>query len=224
MMWPIRELEQKTIVSFSDAHSPPKLGRELTVFKGDLSYQGLADALAHQRVAYTVEFYPEEGKYHHDGHRKCGVRQSPEDTRRWGGQCPVCHRPLTFRVLSRAQAMAHGGRETPTGSDGLVQHDGSRPPFIRLAPLQEIIAETLGQGIATKRVGAEYRRISRELGSELQVLTGAAAADLQKVAGERLAQAVMKARVGDVQIDPGYDGVYGKVRVWPDQVQGARAR
>ena len=89
MFWPIRELDRKTIVSFSDAHSPQKLGRELTVFEGELSYHGLAEAVAHQRVAYTAEFYPQEGKYHYDGHRKCGVRPSPEDTRRQGGRCPV---------------------------------------------------------------------------------------------------------------------------------------
>jgi uncharacterized protein (TIGR00375 family) len=223
MMWPIRELEQKTFVSFSDAHSPPKLGRELTVFEGELSYRGLAEALAHQRVAYTAEFYPQEGKYHYDGHRKCGVRQSPEDTRRLGGQCPACRRPLTLGVLNRVQVMANGGLEAATFSDGFVRHAGSRPPFIRLVPLQEIIAETLGQGTATKRVDAEYRRISLELGGELQVLTGATAADLEKVAGERLTQAVMKARLGDVQIDPGYDGVFGKVRVWPDPPAGSPA-
>tara|TARA_B100000315_G_scaffold130580_1_gene120191 strand:- start:1583 stop:2833 length:1251 start_codon:yes stop_codon:yes gene_type:complete len=221
MMWPIREMDQKTIVSFSDAHSLPKLGRELTVFEGELSYRGLSEALANQRIAYTAEFYPQEGKYHYDGHRKCGVRQSPEDTRRLGGRCPVCRRPLTLGVLSRAQRMADGGRETSTVRDGFVRHEGARPPFIRLVPLQEIIAETLGQGTATKRVGAEYRRISQELGSELQVLTGATAADLERVAGERLAQAVIRARAGDVRIDPGYDGVYGRVRVWPDPPAGS---
>ena len=221
--WPIRELDQKTIVSFSDAHSPPKLGRELTVLEGEFSYHGLAEALARQRVAYTAEFYPQEGKYHYDGHRKCGVRQAPEDTHRLGSRCPVCRRPLTLGVLNRAQSMATGSRETAHVSDvsdvsgGFVRHHGSRPPFIRLAPLQEIIAETLGQGPSTNRVQAEYRRISQELGNELQVLTSSTAADLKQVARERLAQAVMKARIGDVQIDPGYDGVYGKVRVWPGQ-------
>ncbi len=223
MFWPIRELDRKTIVSFSDAHSPQKLGRELTVFEGELSYHGLAEAVAHQRVAYTAEFYPQEGKYHYDGHRKCGVRQSPEDTRRQGGRCPVCRRLLTLGVLNRAQRMATGSRETSHVSDrtgvsgGFVRHDGTRPPFIRLVPLREIIAETLGQGPATKRVEAEYRRISQELGNELQVLISVTSTDLKQVAGERLAEAVMKARIGDVRVDPGYDGVFGKVRVWPDQ-------
>jgi uncharacterized protein (TIGR00375 family) len=220
MFWPIAELDEKTIVSFSDAHSPPKLGRELTVFEGELSYRGLAEALAHQRVAFTAEFYPQEGKYHSDGHRKCGVRQSPEDTRRQGERCLVCRRPLTLGVANQAQTMANRGLETSGVSEvsgGFVRHAGHRPPFIRLVPLREIIAETLGQGPSTKRVEAEYRRISQELGNELHVLTSAAAADLKQVAGERLAQAVLKARLGDVRIDPGYDGIYGKVQVWPDQ-------
>ena len=220
MIWPISELAGRTIVSFSDAHSAPKLGRELTVFQGELGCRGLAENLAHQGVDYTVEFHPEEGKYHYSGHRKCGVRQTPEDTQREGYRCPVCQRPLTLGVLHRVRHLA--GEESPvaggnvvSGADGFVRHQGCRPPFIRLIPLVEIIAETLDQGPATRRVEAEYQRLTRELGSELQVLMAISAEDLERVAGERLAQAVMKARVGDVRVDPGYDGVYGTISVWP---------
>jgi uncharacterized protein (TIGR00375 family) len=220
MIWPISELAGRTIVSFSDAHSAPKLGRELTVFRGELSYLGLAENLAHQGVDYTIEFHPEEGKYHYTGHRKCGVRQSPEDTQREGCRCPVCQRPLTLGVLHRVRSLAGG--ELPvgegnarSGADGFVRHQGCRPPFIRLIPLVEMIAETLGQGPATRRVEAVYQRLTREFGGELQVLTAVSAEDLERVAGERLAQAVMKARLGEVRVDPGYDGVYGKISVWP---------
>ena len=216
MIWPIGELADRTIVSFSDAHSPPKLGRELTVFEGELSYGGLAGALANQGVAYTVEFYPEEGKYHYTGHRKCGVRQAPDDTNEQGSRCPVCRRPLTVGVLHRVRSLADGDGEAVSGPDGFVRHKQHRPPFIRLLPLLEIIAETLGQGRSTKRVEGEYRRLTSELGSELQVPMAISAGDLEQAAGENLAQAILRARVGDIRVDPGYDGVYGKVHVWPE--------
>ena len=229
MIWPIGELADRTIVSFSDAHSPAKLGRELTVFEGELSYYGLGQALVTQEVAYTVEFYPEEGKYHYSGHRKCGVRQAPADTQRQGSDCPVCRRPLTLGVLHRVQSLSAGTPPDDCGqaqhtANGFVDHGQGRPPFIRLLPLVEIIAETLGQGPSTRRVEAEYRRLTKELGSELKVLMQAPAGELERVAGERLAQGVLRARMGDVHVDPGYDGVYGKIRVWPEDPAPADRR
>ena len=216
MNWSIPELEDRTIVSFSDAHSAPKLGRELTAFQGDLSYHGLADALAHQGVAYSVEFYPEEGKYHWSGHRKCAVRQSPQDTAEQGTRCPACHRPLTLGVLHRIGGYAGEGDTGRRDPDGFVRSKQGWPPFIRLLPLAEIIAETWGRGQATKGVQREYQRITSELGSEIQALIWAKADDLISVAGEKLAEAVLRARVGDIQVDPGYDGLYGKIRIWPE--------
>ena len=217
MNWNIAELSDKSMVSFSDAHSPAKIGRELTIFEGDLSYSGLAGALEHQRVAYTVEFYPEEGKYHYSGHRKCGVSMSPEETARNGDRCPVCHRPLTLGVLHRVDKLSQGEREESRGPDGFVHGQQRRPRFIRLVPLVDIIAETLGRGPSTKAVQREYFRIVKELGSELQVLAWAGEDDLVKASGERLARGILKARTGGAVIEPGYDGVYGKVSIWPDE-------
>lgn len=212
MNWRVPWLADKTIVSFSDAHSPPKLGRELTVFQGELSYRGLADSLARQAVAYTVEFYPEEGKYHYTGHRKCGVRQSPDETAESGPGCPKCGRPMTLGVLHRMQRMSGGAAPETGGADGFVRHrEQRRPPFIRLIPLVEIIAEVLGVGPSSKRVRAEYLRLTEELGSEMEVLMAAEVDVLSGVAGEPLAQAVLQARTGKVAIEPGYDGEYGKV-------------
>ena len=143
MNWPIPELTNKAIVSFSDAHSLPKLGRELTVFTGQPDYQGLSDGLWHNRVSYTVELYPEEGKYHYDGHRKCGVSWHPEESTRHGGRCPVCRRPLTLGVLHRALALAEGvsfesAIPAPEGGSdlpaGLVHSATGRPPFARIVP------------------------------------------------------------------------------------------
>ena len=217
MNWAIPDLVDKTIVSFSDAHSAAKLGREVTAFQGELSYQGLTDALVHQKVAYSVEFYPEEGKYHYSGHRKCGIRLAPEETESTGVRCPTCQRPLTLGVLHRVRGLSQG--EVPAFRDthGFVQNEEGRPPFIRLVPLLEIISETLERGVAAKAVQGEYQRIVQELGSELHVLVEVEAGDLETAAGERLAQGILKARVGDVRVEPGYDGLYGKVRLWSDE-------
>ena len=207
-------MEDKSIVSFSDAHSPPKLGRELTVFQGELSYLGLAESLARQAIAYTVEFYPEEGKYHYTGHRKCGVRQSPDETAKSGPGCPKCGRPVTVGVLQRMLSMSDGPAPETGGADGFVRRrDQRRPPFIRLIPLVEIIAEVLGAGPGSKRVQAEYLRLTEEFGSEMEVLMSAEVDDLSRVAGEPLAQAVVEAKTGNVTIEPGYDGEYGKVSI-----------
>ncbi len=211
MNWRVPWLEDKAIVSFSDAHSPPKLGREFTVFHGELSYLGLAESLAQNQVAYTVEFYPEEGKYHYTGHRKCGVRHSPDDTAAYGPDCPKCGRTLTLGVLHRIEGMSAGPARETCGSDGFVRHEEKRPPFIRLLPLVEIIAGVANIGPSSKRVQAEYLRLTQEFGSEIQVLMSAEVGELSRVAGEPLAQAVLQARTGDVDIRPGFDGEYGRV-------------
>ena len=178
MNWRVPWLEDKAIVSFSDAHSPPKLGREFTVFHGEMSYRGLAESLTRNRIAYTVEFYPEEGKYHYTGHRKCGVCQSPDDTAEYGPDCPKCGRPLTLGVLHRIRGMSEGpALETP-GADGFVRHERRRPPFIRLVPLVEIIAGVSNVGTSSKRVQAEYLRLTQEFGSEIQVLMSAEVGEL----------------------------------------------
>ena len=213
MNWNIREVADRAIVSFSDAHSAPKLGRELTVFEGNLGYNELAQALKRRQVAYSVEFYPEEGKYHYSGHRKCGVRNSPEDTLRIGQRCPTCNRPLTLGVVHRINELSDGEVASHRDAGGFVQNQEGFPPFIRLVPLMEIIAETLALGPASKRVQKEYSRIIGELESELNILAWAEAADLVAVAGETLARNILKARMGEVRVEPGYDGLYGKVSV-----------
>lgn len=217
----VPEIQGKTIVSFSDAHSPAKLGREATVFRGEMSYPGLAQALAEGGVAYTLEFYPEEGKYHNSGHRRCGVslggQGSAEVANDSTGLCPRCGRPLTIGVKGRISASAqqgYGGRtrvETPAGSDPTEIE--SKPPFMKLLPLQEIMAQSMGLGVGSKRLQAEYHRIVFEIGGELRALTKAGEDELTAAAGEGLAGLVMRARRGQVVVEPGYDGVYGKVRV-----------
>ena len=216
MNWRIPELDHVSIVSFSDAHSLPKMGRELTVIDGELSYQGLVDSLKNQSIAYTVEFFPQEGKYHLSGHRKCGVRYSPEDVRAYGSRCPECGRRMTLGVMHRVEELSVRKVETWMDEEGFTRADNGRPPFRMLVSLQQVLAESLGRGVNTKSVQREYAKLVAELDSELAVLTDAPLPDIAGVSGERVAEGVARVRRGDISVDPGYDGVYGTVKVWPD--------
>ena len=214
MNWQVSELDSRSIVSFSDAHSPQKMGRELTVFGGELSYDGLAEALRSQRIEYTVEFFPEEGKYHHSGHRKCGVSLSPREVAVNGPRCPVCGRRLTLGVLQRTEELASTPVNAGPGRDGLVRSDSGRPPFRNLVGLAEILSQALGVGINTKTVRNHYDRLVGEIGNELAVLVCASLDDVERIAGDRVAEGVGRVRNGELTIEPGYDGRYGSVRIW----------
>ena len=219
MNWAIPELDRRAIVSFSDAHSPGRLGRELTAFAAPLSWDGLAGALRNDGVAYTVEFYPEEGKYHYSGHRKCGVVYGPADVAANGTQCPVCGRSLTLGVLHRVASLSPHPVDATLrpGADGFIAGPGSRPPFARLIPLAEIIAATRGVGVNTRTTQRQYAAITNSVGSELAALLFASAADLLPAAGDAVTQAIMQARRGEVRIAPGYDGKYGTIALAPEQ-------
>ena len=224
MNWRMPELDDVSIVSFSDAHSLPKMARELTFIDGELSYDGLRQALREQSIAYTVEFFPEEGKYHHSGHRKCGVNLSPDEVAKTGATCPVCGRRMTLGVMQRTESLARRDVGVFRGGDGFVRHEGrsdgqdegGRPPFRSLVGLQQIVAESMGRGVNTKGVRTQYMRLVDELGSEMHILMDADTSDIERVGGERIADGVERVRGGDIYIEPGYDGVFGKVQVWPD--------
>ena len=228
MNWGVPELQERTILSFSDAHSLPNMAREATVFEGRPTYEDLRHGVERNGVAYTLEFHPEEGKYHYNGHRSCGLRQSPQETAAQGTQrCPVCGRPLTMGVLHRTLSLssvveAGEGHDRLPGRDGFIHHPDGRPPFRRLVPLEELLAEALGVGRRTKTVATAYGRLCAELGSELAVLIHAGSADIQHLAGERAAQTVLRARAGQVVVNPGFDGQYGEVRVWPEMPSSER--
>jgi uncharacterized protein (TIGR00375 family) len=246
MNWRIPELDNLSLVSFSDAHSLQKMGRELTIFDGELSYQGLADCLKEQRIAYTIEFFPEEGKYHYSGHRNCGVKLSPEEVAINGPRCPVCRRRLTLGVMQRVAELATREVSTRTDDEGLVHYGGTghgvqgtglaqypeprtpypvpRPPYKMLVGLHQIIAESLGYRPAAKKVQAEYFRLVSELDSELSVLMNSPLEDIARVSSERVAEAIARVRKSDIAIEPGYDGVYGIVKVWPESPAEAAAQ
>ena len=209
----VPELADRSVVSFSDAHSPGNLGREVTAFSGPLTWDGLASAVNTGSVAYTVEFYPEEGKYHYSGHRKCGVAYGTSDLERHGPECPVCGRPLTLGVLHRVNQVS--GRATiddrEPDADGFIRGNDADAPYARLIPLREIIAAVKGVGVNTRTVTREYSAITDALGSELNALLRASASDLEAATDESLAQAILKARTGKVHVTPGFDGQYGAV-------------
>lgn len=219
MNWRVPSLDGVSIVSFSDAHSLPKLGREATVFNGELSYAGLSRALREQDIAYTVEFFPEAGKYHYSGHRRCRVSLSPQEVARSGSRCPKCGRPMTLGVLQRVEDLGAREPRAWTDAEGFTRGDSGRPPFRMLVPLQQVLSESLAVGAGTKRAQREYHKLVERFGGEMTVLTTAPETEIAAVAGERTAEAIARVRKGDVSIEPGYDGVYGTVKIWPEEGQ-----
>lgn len=224
MNWRVKELDTRSIVSFSDAHSGPKLGREATVFDmSELSYESIYKAIKQEgpsKIAHTIEFYPEEGKYHWTGHRSCNIRWSPKETVEKGTTCPVCGKPLTQGVEQRVEQLAGRSEE-----DLKLYKDGGftksrafpkRPGFIMLVPLQEIISECIGSPVTSPKVQTPYRQLTDELGGEFNILLNAKKEDIAKVAGERVGVGVEKVRSGDIVVEPGYDGVFGVVKIWKD--------
>jgi len=207
MNWRIAELDNRSIVSFSDAHSPQKLGREATIFNLDenFSYQQLRLAIINQEIVSTIEFYPEEGKYHWTGHRACQVKQSPEQTKKLGNICPVCGRKLTIGVMHRVEELASRPADF---------QPEKRPPFKMLVPLIEILAEVRNSSVSSQNVENEYNLITTEFGSEFNFLLKTSLKEMAKIGEERLAEAMDKVRKGDIFIDPGYDGVFGVVKIW----------
>jgi PHP family Zn ribbon phosphoesterase len=203
------------------------MGHELTAYAGEPSYGGFLQALRNGAVDHTIEFYPQEGKCHYDGHLKCGVSQHPAVTLERGERCPVCGRKLTVGVLNRMESLARRPEAVVQREDGAyVDPSGRRPPFRRLVPLDEIIAEALGRGPATKGVRALYDLLIAGVGSELAILESATSDVIASAVDElhaangsagaaRIADGVIRARLGDIDVQPGYDGVYGTVRVWP---------
>ncbi|GAB2977069.1 UvrD-helicase domain-containing protein [Amycolatopsis acidiphila] len=205
MNWKISGLDRYRLVSNSDAHSPPMLGREATVFDTDLDYFALKRALETGRGhAGSIEFFPEEGKYHVDGHRKCGVRMEPGETRAHGGLCPECGKPLTVGVLSRVAELADRAEAVrPAGA----------APFRSLVPLPEVMSEILGVGPKSKKVLREIDQLTATFGPELSILQDVPPEDLE-ARSPLLGEAVRRLRRGEVIRDPGYDGEYGVIRLF----------
>jgi uncharacterized protein (TIGR00375 family) len=204
----ISSLDTLTLISNSDAHSPAKLGREANVLECDMDYFEIMDIFKTndtKRFIHTIEFYPEEGKYHADGHRACGVCLTPEQTALVSGICPVCTRPLTVGVLSRVDELAD--RPEDFVSDTTV-------PARHLVPLIEVVSGSLGFGVNSKRVKTEYERLVTEGGTEFSILLDKERTELVELAGEKTAEAILRARSGEISIRSGFDGEFGKVSLF----------
>ena len=211
MNWRLSVLDNYTLVSNSDAHSPSRLGREVNVFKEDLDYFQLREVLRNkdkEKFLYTIEFHPEEGKYHYDGHRKCDVRLSPKESRFNNNLCPVCSRSLTIGVLHRIESLSDR-------DEGFVPEDSI--PYKKMIPLEEIIAEAKSCGRDTVGVKNEYRRLCNIFGSEFEILLNTPIHDLKSNTDERIAIAVDRVRRGDLIIKPGYDGEFGTVKIFEEE-------
>ncbi|HEY1624308.1 MAG TPA: UvrD-helicase domain-containing protein [Streptosporangiaceae bacterium] len=214
MNWTCSSLDSYRLVSNSDAHSPQMLGREATTFGTSLDYYAMLAALrTGNGLDGTIEFFPEEGKYHLDGHRKCGVRFEPEVTREHGAICPECGKPLTVGVQHRVAELA----DRPAGY---------RPPgaagFTSLVQLPQIVGEIVSTGPKSKKVVTEVSRLTAALGPELSILCGVPLDDIARVGGSPLGEAITRLRRGEVIRDAGFDGEYGTIRLFePDELAGA---
>lgn len=205
MNWRVSSLDRLTLVSNSDAHSPEKLGREANIFDTEISFDAIAHAIRTRGgFAGTIEFFPEEGKYHYDGHRPCKVRMSPEKTvERGDNRCPACGKKMTPGVLGRVLRLAD------RGSDEIP---GNAKPYHSLISLKAIIAQALGMGAGTKKVDSVYFDLLEKLGNELNILLNVPAAALSDAGYPAIADAIDRVRSRGVSIEPGYDGEYGKIR------------
>ncbi|MDD2822507.1 MAG: endonuclease Q family protein [Candidatus Daviesbacteria bacterium] len=218
MNWRVADLDNKSIVSFSDAHSLPNIGREVTLFKGDLGYSNLLSDLKTQNIVGTIEFFPEEGKYHWSGHRNCNVIASPEDIRKNGETCPKCGKRLTIGVAERVEKLASrsvADLDLET-IDGVIKSKKypNRPGFRMLVGLEKIIAEALGQSVGTQKVRNEYDKLVMNLDPELKILTKTSLDLIKLYSGEKIAEGVDRVRQGKLSIKPGYDNTYGVINIW----------
>ncbi|MDZ7798807.1 MAG: endonuclease Q family protein [Patescibacteria group bacterium] len=213
MNWRLKQLDKKAIVSFSDAHSPNNLGREATVFAlKNPSYEKLFKAIKNNQIAYTIEFFPQEGKYHWDGHRKCQVRLSPQETKKNKGLCPKCGRKVTVGVMNRVDELA----DRKENYQAL-----SRPPFKSLVPLKQIISQVLGIGPKTKGVADEYENLIKQGKNEFNVLLNLKIEKIEKISTSKIAQGIKRIREKKLNIKPGFDGQYGKVKVFADKKEAS---
>ena len=205
MNWHWTDLDRYTMVSNSDAHSPRNLGREANLLDTEISYDAMFEAFkTRQGFLGTLEFFPEEGKYHLDGHRNCHICFSPEETMQHEGLCPVCKMPLTVGVLHRIHLLSD--RKKP------IQPKGA-PGFMHIIPLPEIISEMVNKGVKTKTVAAAYAKAIHAFGNEFDLLRNVPLTEITKKLGSRYATAIQRVREGKVSRQAGYDGIYGKISV-----------
>ena len=210
MNWRWSKLDRFCMTSNSDAHSPSKIGREANVFSEKVNYSDIIKILKAKdktRLLYTVEFFPEEGKYHWDGHRNCKARLSPEEARKIDNICPVCGKRMTIGVMHRVEAMADR-------KEGFALN--TSPSYKRAVPLAEIIGAALDIGPDSLTVEKEYFRLIKNLGSEFNILFDLPDKVLMEACPPKIAKGIINVRSGNIEITPGYDGEYGKLKIFKE--------
>lgn len=206
MNWRLSALDNITLISNSDAHSPAKIGREANIFETEITYKGITNAIRTRNgFEGTIEFFPEEGKYHYDGHRSCNVSLPPDETIRQNFLCPVCSKKVTIGVLHRVERLADRGY-------GFKPADAK--DYCSIIPLPEIIAETLKVGVNSKKVVNEYMNLLGKLGSEFSILMDLPLDEIEKAGSPVIREAIARMRSGEVSIAPGFDGEFGKVKIF----------
>jgi uncharacterized protein (TIGR00375 family) len=208
MNWRWSKLDGFCLTSNSDAHSPSKIGREANVFDKKINYKDLVNILKTKdknRFLYTIEFFPEEGKYHWDGHRACKSRLSPEEAMNMHNKCPICGKNVTIGVMHRLAALADRKKDYVLPSS---------PPFKSVVPLAEIIGEALGVSPDSLTVEREYMQLIKNLGSEFKILLDMPEEELKEGCPARIYKGIINVRSGNLDILPGYDGEYGRVKVF----------
>ncbi len=218
MNWRLSKLDNIAFISNSDSHSSQRIGREANIFDTELSYNGIIDAIKSRdpkKFIATLEFFPEEGKYHYDGHRLCEIVFSPEETQKHNGICPVCGKKLTIGVMNRVEKLADR-KEIESETKGYYQSYDSRIPYYNLIQLDEIIAESYGVGVASKKVKEEYENLIKKFGSELKILLEVGDEEIKNAVGSQISQAVKAVHEAKLKIRPGYDGEYGKVEIFSE--------
>ncbi len=216
MNWRLSSLDSKTLLSNSDAHSLPNIAREANVFElAEVSYNSIHNVIKNKKVDdknyldYTIEFYPEEGMYHYDGHRNCGVCFSPKETKKNKGICPRCKKPLVIGVDYQVDELAD--REYGFKLKGA-------PGFKKLVELDKIIAESLGiKSRSSKKVCVEYNSLITQAGTEMEILLDIPLEKLKNITSEKIIEGIRRVREGELTVEPGYDGEYGKVKIFKDK-------
>jgi uncharacterized protein (TIGR00375 family) len=208
MLWRIPDLRNISIISNSDAHSPEKIGREANVFDVNLDYYSIVETLKTRKgFLETIEFYPQEGKYYGDGHRACNIYMDSKDSLRYNEICPICGKPLTVGVMNRINKLA----DQP---EGFIPPNAV--PFRSIVPLKEIIGEALGIGAGSKGVDKEYQKLIGAFKSEFNILLDVPFEKIKEVVSSNIAEGIKRAREGKVNISPGFDGEYGKVKIFSE--------
>lgn len=218
MNWRLSALDSITLISNSDAHSPNRLGREANAFDCALDYREIAETIRkkdRKRLLFTVEFFPEEGKYHYDGHRDCGVICSPSQTKAHQYLCPKCQKKLTVGVMHRVEQLADRAPH-------FIPRNAI--PSIHLLPLEEIIAGALRVRVGTRAVETEYERLVERGGSEFRILLDATPDELASFIPPNMLDGIIRMRQGKVSVVPGHDGVYGKVDLFPERLEEGESK